>query len=214
MKWLGEKNGFSSDFFKIGGNNGKQDRRSCFPREKTRVREKPVLFLIFPPTPKESGKIRPFFSTPGPLRFLWNLKGPGVEKKGPGKRTLVCRRKSQAIFDGRRRIPRKFMEFSGDSGIVKNSPFFSDISPDSERSRRKSVLFLSEKGPGKKGQESGEISEKGRIFSDSDTFSSFDISPDSEGVRGKPVLFLKEKGPGIVKNSPFFPTFFYPIRDR
>ena len=28
------------------------------------VRGKPVLFLIFPPTPKESGKIRPFFPTP------------------------------------------------------------------------------------------------------------------------------------------------------
>ena len=33
---------------------------------------------------------------------------------------------------------------------------FSDISPDSERSRRKSVLFLSEKGPGKKDQKSEE----------------------------------------------------------
>ena len=28
--------------------------------------------------------------------------------------TLVCRRKSQAIFDDRRRVPRKLIEFSGD----------------------------------------------------------------------------------------------------
>ena len=55
------------------------------------------------------------------------------EKKGPGKRTLVCRRKSQAIFDGRRRVPRKFMEFSGDSGIEKNSPFFPLVSSHSKR---------------------------------------------------------------------------------
>ena len=33
----------------------------------------------------------PFFPTPGPLRFLWNLRGPGVGKKGPGKRTDFLR---------------------------------------------------------------------------------------------------------------------------
>ena len=30
--WVGEKHGFSSDFFEIGGNDGKKDRRSFFPR--------------------------------------------------------------------------------------------------------------------------------------------------------------------------------------
>ena len=39
-----------------------------------------------------------------PLRFLWNLRGPGVGGNIEKKRTFVCRRKSLAIFDGRRRV--------------------------------------------------------------------------------------------------------------
>ena len=37
---------------------------------------------------------------------------PPIPKES--EETLVCRRKSLAIFDVRRRVPRKFMEFSGD----------------------------------------------------------------------------------------------------
>ena len=36
------------------------------------------------------------------------------KKTRESKETLVSRRKSLAIFDGRRRVPRKFYEFSGD----------------------------------------------------------------------------------------------------
>ena len=44
--------------------------------KKTRVRGKPVLFLIFPPTPSESGEIRPFFSTPKESEKKDQEKGP------------------------------------------------------------------------------------------------------------------------------------------
>ena len=64
--------------------------------KKTRVREKPVLFL------KEKG----------PSSAVENRRGPRSEIGGP------------CDFRRQTRVPRKFMEFSGDSGIEKNSPFF------------------------------------------------------------------------------------------
>ena len=38
--------------------------------------------------------------------------------------TLLCRRKSLAIFDGRGRVPRKFIEFSGDNEKKDRRSFF------------------------------------------------------------------------------------------
>ena len=168
MKWLGEKNGFSSDFDTFFSSDISPDSFG--------VRGKPVLFLIFPPTPSESGEIRPFFSTPSESEKKDQEKGPGrgknspffLRKKGPEiggnngslrasifdrcpektreknassgktrpfserKRTLVCRRKSLAIFDGRRRVPSDSEGIGGDDG-KKIFDLFSYISPDSER---------------------------------------------------------------------------------
>ena len=65
-------------------------------------------------------------------------------KTRESEKTLVCRRKSQAIFDGRHRVPRKFMEFSGDrvpsdfkeiGGNKASLPFFKILFPLPRRGR-------------------------------------------------------------------------------
>ena len=111
--WLGEKNGFSSDFDTFSSSDISPDSGSpqipkesegtavlpipkeserkarFFSRailwlgEKNASRGKPVLFLIFPPTPKESGEIRPFFSTPSESEKKDQEKGPGRGKNSP-----------------------------------------------------------------------------------------------------------------------------------
>ena len=82
------------------------------------------------------------------LRFSTADGGsPPIPKES--EETLLCRRKSQAIFDGRGRVPLKFIEFSGDNEKKDLRSFFLYF-PRLRRSRGKSVLFLKEKGPEKK----------------------------------------------------------------
>ena len=98
----------------------------------------------------------PFLPIPGPLRFQRNLRGrpffrfqrnrkerqdvfpsapQGQRKKTRvflraiygSEETLLCRRKSLAIFDGRGRVPRKFIEFSGDNEKKDESYFYRPI---------------------------------------------------------------------------------------
>ena len=85
---------------------------------------------------RESGKFVLFLSEKGPssavenrLRFSTADEGPFSERK----RTLVCRRKSQAIFDGRRRVPSDSEGIGGDDGSLR-API-EDRCP--ERSRKK-----------------------------------------------------------------------------
>ena len=82
-----------------------------------------AFFPIFSPTPKESEKIRlfsdispdswPFFPVGKKGRIFYYSDifpdSEGVRKK----RTLVCRRKSLAIFDGRRGSPENSWNFRG-----------------------------------------------------------------------------------------------------
>ena len=119
--WLGEKNGFSSDFWPL------------FPKEKGRIFSSSDISPDSgsPQIPKESEETA-VLSIPGPLRFPWNLRGrpflrflrnrkerqdvfpsapQGQRKKTRvflraihgSEETLLCRRKSLAIFDGRGR---------------------------------------------------------------------------------------------------------------
>ena len=66
-----------------------------------------------------------------PLRFQRNLRGPEIG--GPD----LCRRKSQAIFDGRGRVPRKFIEFSGDN----EKKIFDEGGPIEDRAPRFDLSF-------------------------------------------------------------------------
>ena len=84
------------------------DRRSV-PGENERIEKSPPFFLW-----KKSQEIGgnkaslPFFKMFFPSHFMARKKTREWEE------TLLCRRKSLAIFDGRGRVPRKFYEFSGD----------------------------------------------------------------------------------------------------
>ena len=79
--------------------------------------------------------------------------GKKILKNGR-EETLLCRRKSQAIFDGRGRVPRKFYEFSGDrvpsdffkiggnNGKKKKSEIFFPSKNWMQFSRDKSIIYL------------------------------------------------------------------------
>ena len=107
--WLAEKNGFSSDFFEIGGNNGSF--------------RAPISDRCPEGTSKTRGKSSWDGFAENGMPFSGARSAIGAPKES--EKTLVSRRKSPpgppslmgaqgAIFDGRRRVPRKFMELSGD----------------------------------------------------------------------------------------------------
>ena len=90
---------------------------ACFSPIRT-DREKHLSHSGSPQIPKESeGTAVPPISKKweGKARCFFLCPAGAEEKVSKWEETLFCRRKSQAIFDGRGRVPRKFIEFSGDN---------------------------------------------------------------------------------------------------
>ena len=101
--WGGEKYGFSSDF---------DGKRKIEDRSENRMRfsERSSIFSSHRNRRKQREKN---------TGFLRAIHG--------SEETLLCRRKSLAIFDGRGRVPRKFIEFSGDNEKKDGSYFYRPI---------------------------------------------------------------------------------------
>ena len=156
-----KKGRISPDSFGVGGNIRKRTG-FLFPellrsRGKYRKRKKFALFPRFPPIPLEwEGTRLPSDS----LRFFYRAIHGSIKKRGgpigdrgprgdvfpepfmarkktrESEETLLCRRKSQAIFDGRGRVPRKFIEFSGDRVSSDSEGIGGDPAPAVENRKR------------------------------------------------------------------------------
>ena len=157
--WLGEKNGFSSDFDTFSSSDISPDSGSPqIPKESEGTAVPPI-------SKKSEGKARFFSRAIYGSKKKTRVRGKPVlflKEKGPGrgKNSPFFRRKKGPEIRGNNgslrasiedRCPEKTREKNASSG--KTRPFSErkrTRNSKKYRSRRKSVLFLSEKGPGEK----------------------------------------------------------------